>query len=157
MSGTNTPHLPTDALLSLCGGNAAAVALIEEAHNLAEVYDDFIDNDGRASAADVHRAFAFALFGLHANPVYRNNPGLQTVLLQTVALWRAATDLERDPARRDVLEMTYVMRCAPYGFYVAVVMAVSGMEAAIEAAKLLFAGQDADTFASYVAGLTAGG
>lgn len=156
MSDTHALHLPSDILLSLCGGNAAAVALIEEAHNLAEVYDDIIDADGRAASADVHRAFAFALFGLHANPVYQANPGLQTVLLQTIAMWRAATDLERDPARRDALEVTYVMRCAPYGFYVAVVMAVSGMEAAIEAAKLLYAGKDADTFASYVAELTGG-
>lgn len=138
-----------DVLHRLCNGNAAAVALIEGVMNLAEVYDDVIDRDNKTTDAETHEAFAFALFGLHANPVYRENPGLQMILLNSLALWRAANRME---ATKDseTLHASYVMRMSPYNFAIAVVMCVAGMENAVNAAQVLYGPGDDDTLASYL-------
>ena len=138
-----------DVLGRLCNGNAEAVALIEGVMNLAEVYDDVIDRDGKATSAEVHQAFAFALFGLHANPVYRENPGLQMILLNSLALWRAANRMETTKDT-ETLHASYVMRMSPYNFVVAVVMCVAGMDNAINAAQVLYGPGDSDTLASYL-------
>lgn len=142
------PQLTPETLLELCSGSREAVALIEGIWHLAEVYDAVIDGDADLTQSDVHKAMAFALFGLHANPVYRNNPALQLVLMQTVALWRAANELEQS-GDLETLRASYVMRCSPYGFMVSVVLCVSGMDAAIRAAELLHSPTDEDTFEAY--------
>lgn len=138
-----------DVLTRLCNGNAEAVALIDGVFNLAEVYDDFIDKDGKATDDEIHQAFAFALFGLHANPVYRENPGLGMVLLNSLALWRGANHLEASKDE-EALHASYVMRMSPHNFAVSVVMCVAGMENAISAAALLYGPGDDDTLAAYL-------
>lgn len=140
--------VPRDTLLELCSGNSHAVELIEGVWELAELYDDLIDGDQHPEES-VHKSMAFVLFGLHANPCYRFNPDLQHVLMQTIALWRAANTLERtkDP---EALNVSYTLRCAPYAFFVSVVLCVSGMEKAVRAAELFYGPGDSDTLASYV-------
>jgi hypothetical protein len=135
-------------LLRLCSGNADAVALCLGVLDISEVYDDMIDGD-KAPESQVHYAMGFALFGLHANSVYRAHPHLQFSLLQCIALWRAANDLERT-GEREALANAYVLRCSPYPFIVSVVLAVSGMNAAIEAAKLFYSDVSCETLDDYM-------
>jgi hypothetical protein len=137
-----------DTLLDLCSGNDHAVSLIEGVWELAEVYDHLVDGDKHPEDA-VHRAMAFALFGIHANPVYRQHPELQHVLMQTIALWRAANLLERT-RNPDALNVSYTLRCSPFNFFVSVVMCVSGEKKAIQAAELFYGPDDDDTLVGYV-------
>lgn len=142
------PQLTPETLLELCSGSRDAAALIRGVWDMAEVYDSVVDGDNDLTPDDVHNSMAFALFGLHANPVYRDNPALQLVLMQTIALWRAANNMEQT-GDAETLRSSYVMRCSPYNFMISVVLCVSGMDAAIRAAELLYSPTDEDTFEAY--------
>lgn len=137
-------------IAELCGGNDAAVALIEETWLLACVYDDAIDGQKQRTDDEIHRAFAFAVFGLHANPVWRAHPELRLALLNSIACWRAANALQYSQDK-EVLHSAYVLRCSPYQFFVSVVLAVSGMEAAVKAAAFFYGRRTNDSLAEYLA------
>lgn len=139
-----------ETLTRLCRGDEAAVALIEGTWLLASVYDDAIDGDKKRSDDEIHNSFLFAMVGLRRNAVYRKHPELEAVLLCSVACWRAANRLERS-AEREAVHSAYVLRCSPYQFFVAVVFAVAGMEAAIETAEFFYGRTTDDSLEVYLA------
>lgn len=130
-----------ETLLRLCGGNADAVSLIEGTWSLVEVWDDAIDGEKNEPDEAIHAAFLWALFGLHDNRFYRaHEVRLRHAFLVMVANWQAANELERS-RDREQLVTAYTLRCSPYDFFVAVVLAASGIQAAREAA-IYFRGRD---------------
>ena len=146
---SQVPEPNTKELLRLCGGNADAVRLIEGLWLLARLYDQAVDREHKLTADEVHRAMAFALFGLPHNPVWTANPQLQESLIDSIVQWRAANALEarKDP---DALIAAYTLRQSPFNVMAAVVRAVAGVDAAIEAAALLHGQTGDDTLAEYI-------
>jgi hypothetical protein len=123
----------SEVLKRLCGGNLDAIRLIEDAWLCADVYDHAVDDQESPQAA-VHRAFEWALFDLHRNPFYvEHRSALEMALRVAVAEWRAATRMESS-GDREQLVTAYTLRCSPYTFFVAVVLAAGGPAAADEAA-----------------------
>ncbi len=120
-------------ILDLVGGDADAAGLIHDFLNLCEVWDDAIDGEHKESAQSIHSAFEWALFGLQENMFYRNNPQLASSMRVCIANWKAANVLEKSP-EPEHLHTAYTLRCAPYDFFVAVVLAASGPDAADKAA-----------------------
>lgn len=146
---SQVPAPTVQELLRLCGGNADAMRLIEGLWLLSRLYDQAVDREHKLTADEVHAAMAFALFGLPHNPVWKSNPQLQQSLMDAVVQWRAANALEarKDP---DALIAAYTLRQSPYNIMAAVVLAVSGMDAAIEAAALLHGQTGDDSLAAYI-------
>lgn len=139
-----------EALVKLCRENYDAVRLIEGAWLLSCVYDDAIDGQKKRTDAEIHQAFAFALFELHTNRVVQQFPHLKASLMEAVACWRAANELER-LNDREKLHAAFTLRCSPYQFFIAVVLAVAGVEAAVEAATYFYGEHTEDTLDSYLA------
>jgi hypothetical protein len=123
-----------DILLRLCGGNADAAALITGFWDFCEVYDDAIDGDKNQADAEIHAAMHWALFGLQSNNFYqRHRAALQSAMQVAIAEWKAANAMERTRDREQLIT-AYTLRCSPYSFFVAVVLAAAGPLAAAEAA-----------------------
>jgi hypothetical protein len=141
-------HCDTN-ILRLCGGNKDAAELIRGAWHLCEVWDDAIDGDKRKPDMQIHNAFMFAIFGLHRNPVWIKHPELEAALRLTIANWIAANDLEKS-RDREHLVTAYTLRCSPYDFFVAVVLAVCGHAAAIEAARYFRGADTPDRLDAYL-------
>lgn len=144
------PESQRETLLRLCGGNEHAVALIYDAWRFAEVMDDAIDGEKREADADIYKAFTWALFDVHRNPFYaEHRAGLELALRVAVSEWMAATRMEssRD---REQLVTAYTLRCSPYSFFVAVVLAASGPAAADEAAHFLRSADGPDRLDDYL-------
>jgi hypothetical protein len=145
------PSADFAALAELCK-NKDAAELIREVWNLVEVWDDAVDREHNEPEANVHRAFEFAMFGLPRNPFYMTNLAtLEPALRLMVANCKCAVELER---RADVLSLvhSYVLRCAPYDFFVLVVLVAAGPAAAEQAATRLRCDTTAvDPFDDYVA------
>lgn len=138
-------------LFELCGGNAHAVALIRGAWKLAEVWDDCIDGEKNESDQAIDEAFCWALFGLSDNVFFQQHRmALRPAFMQAIAGWRAANQLERSSAA-DNLHTAYVLRCAPYQFFIAVVLAANGIEAATKAAVYFYGRPTADSLEAYMA------
>lgn len=140
-------------LIDLCGGNHEAVALIEGAWRFCEVWDDAIDGEKKESDDAINAAFQWALFELNDNAFYRRRPELRNALASSIALWRAANQLEagRPQPSPDHLHTAYVLRCAPYNFFVAVVLAANGIDAAASAALYFYGRPTSDSLEAYVA------
>lgn len=137
-----------DALRGLCNHDTHAIALIEEMWHLATVWDDAVDGDKHQPPYDVHRAFEWALFGVHSNPLMLDHPELRAVLQLCVINWKCANELEQR-GTPDAVATAYGLRCSPYDFFVAVIGLAAGPEAAYKAARLLRGAPDADSFARY--------
>jgi hypothetical protein len=134
----------------MCGGNDDAVALIEDFWRLCEVWDDAIDGEKNESDVDINRAFLWALFGLNDNAFYREHPELRASLQTCIANWQAANVLERSGDREKVIT-AYTLRCSPYDFFVAVVLAAGGMPAAYSAALYFRSAIGPDRLEDYLA------
>lgn len=140
-----------DTLLRLCSGDAQAVALIEDFWDFCEVWDDAIDGQKNESDADIHRAFMWALWGLHDNLFYRKHErALRHAMQVTIANWQASNVLERSGDREKVIT-AYSLRCSPYDFFAAVVLAASGVQAAAEAALYFRGAENEDRLDDYLA------
>lgn len=138
-------------VLALCGDNEHARSLILEAWTFVEVYDDAIDGQKNETDATIHRAFEWALFDLHRNAFYRAHPELEAALRLMVINWRCANELEASGGREDLMH-SYVLRCSPYDFFVAVVLAAAGPDAALRAAeRLRVHTSSVDSFDAYLA------
>lgn len=148
----NAASSPTerDLLLDLCDGQADAVDLILGAWRFAEVYDDLIDGEKRETDQAIHEAVQWALFGLHGNAFYlRHRASLAPALQVAIAEWRAANELERS-GEVEQLVTAYTLRCSPYTFFVAVVLAAGGPAAAVRAAEFFRARPSADRLEAYL-------
>lgn len=141
-----------DQLAALCGDDQDATALIAGVWNLCEVWDDAIDGEKNESDDDIHRAFEFALFDLHANGFYqRHRATLEPVMRLMIDNWKCANDLER-MGTPGALVHAYALRCSPYDFFYTVVLLASGPHAAVRAAQLLRCQQmDVDSIPAYFA------
>jgi hypothetical protein len=141
----HTDHARTEAeaqraeVLALCGGNENAASLIDGFWRFCEVWDDAIDGDHKEDDATIHAGMMWALFDLNDNPFYGEHPQLRSALLTCIANWMTANTLERSGDRERVIT-AYTLRCSPYDFFVAVVLAASGFGAATKAA-LYFRGR----------------
>lgn len=118
----------------LCQGVKAAIDLINDAWSLCEVWDDLVDKDKDVAADQVNRLMKWALFDVHQNPVFQGAPQLHFLLRVVVANWLAANEMEKSENREERVT-AYTLRCAPYDFFVGVVLAVSGGDMADEAAR----------------------
>ena len=137
------------ALLDLVSSNLDAEALICDFLNLCEVWDDCIDREHKESAGAIHRAFEWALFGLSGNAFYTSHPELASAMRVCIANWKASIALEGS-LEIEHLHTAYTLRCSPYDFFVAVVLAASGPQAADRAA-MMFRGQlTTDSMAGYI-------
>lgn len=137
-------------ILALCGGNEDAASLIEGFWGFCEVWDDAIDGEKNESDQAIHKGMMWALFELNDNPFYLAHPELRSALQVCIAEWMAANELERNPARDDHLHTAYVLRCSPYSFFAAVVLAASGHDAAVRAAYYFRSQETADNLSDYV-------
>ena len=129
-------ELTADAafVLALCDDNEDARNLIRDTWAFVEVYDDAIDGQKNETDATIHRAIEWALFDLHRNAFYRAHP-----------------ELEASGGREDLMH-SYVLRCSPYDFFVAVVLAAAGPDAALRAAeRLRVHTSSVDSFDAYLA------
>lgn len=137
------------ALERLCAGNLEAIRLIEDAWRFADVYDHAVD-DQESPQPEVHRAFEWALFDLHRNTFYlEHRAALEMALRVAVAEWRAATRMESSKDREQLVT-AYTLRCSPYTFFVAVVLAAGGASAADEAALFFRSGATPDRLDDYL-------
>ena len=146
-------ELTADAafVLALCDDNEDARRLIRDTWAFVEVYDDAIDGQKNETDATIHRAFEWALFDLHRNGFYRAHPELEAALRLMVINWRCANELEASGGREDLMH-SYVLRCSPYDFFVAVVLAAAGPDAALRAAeRLRVHTSSVDSFDAYLA------
>lgn len=128
-----TPEI-RDEVSRLCQGVQPAIDLIHDAWSHCEVWDDLVDKDKDVSADQVNKLMKWALFDVHQNPVFQSTPQLHFLLRVVVANWLAANELEKSEIREERVT-AYTLRCAPYDFFVGVVLAVSGGAAADEAAR----------------------
>jgi len=144
-SGAVEPDMDLTAkVLELCNQNTAAATLIARAWNFAIVYDNMIDGDKRSSDAEVHDAMDFAL---NIDPFMAKHPSLVLVFKTALEQWRAANDMEREGKN---LEAAYVLRCAPYVFYAAVVLQAAGPEKAREATRFFYSHNPDDSLEKYM-------
>ena len=90
------------------------------------------------------------LFELPRNRLWRENAPLHTSMRVTIANWQAANVLERSGEREQVIT-AYTLRCSPYDFFVAVVLAVAGTDAAARAALYFRALNNTDRLEDYLA------
>lgn len=137
-------------ILELCAGNQDALRLIRGFWTFCEVWDDLVDQDKPVAPGTVNSAFVWAMFTLQENPVYRAHPGLAMALRVVISNWFAANRMEKS-GDYDQTVVAYTLRCAPYDFFVAVVLAVAG-PAAADAAALRFraAPTPADSLPAYL-------
>lgn len=138
-----------EEILNVCSGERDAASLILQFWNLCEVWDDAIDGQQNEPVEDIHRAFLWALFDLPQNAFYASRPALKVAMQTCIANWMAANQLEAsgDP---DKLYTAYTLRCAPYDFFVAVVLEASGFEVAQQFAATLRGTTSGDNFQSYL-------
>ncbi|HEY1129129.1 MAG TPA: hypothetical protein VGF12_06980 [Roseateles sp.] len=151
------PESQRETVLRLCGGSEDASRLIFDAWRFAEVMDDAIDGEKQEPDADIYSAFTWALFDLHRNPFYlEHRSALELALRVAVAEWWAATRMEgsRD---REQLVTAYTLRCSPYSFFVAVVLAAAGAKAADEAAHYFRSSPTPDRLDDYLREHSIGG
>lgn len=138
-----------ETLLRLCNGNEHALQLILDAWRFSSVYDHAVD-DQKSPADAVHRAFEWALFDLHRNPFYiEHRAALELTFRVCVAEWRAATRMESSK-NREQLVTAYTLRCSPFTFFVAVVLAAGGASAADEAALFIRSAEQSDRLDDYL-------
>jgi hypothetical protein len=130
------PESRVDTLQRLCANNLDAVRLIEDAWRFADVFDDAIDGEKKQTDAEIYRSFLWALFELHRNAFYvAHRDALELAFRVAIAEWMTANRLERSGDREQLIT-AYTLRCSPYTFFVAVVLAAGGPEAADEAAHM---------------------
>jgi hypothetical protein len=122
-----------DDLLTLCDGNKEAVDLINGFWGFAEVYDDLIDGEKNEADAAIHASMHWALFGLSENNFYRQHRELRSAMQVCIAEWKAANALEKSGDREKVAT-AFTLRCSPFSFFTAVVLAAAGPAAAEQAA-----------------------
>lgn len=136
-------------ILRLCGNRPEGLSLIKGAWALCEVWDDAVDGDKRKSETEIADAFCWALFGLWSNPLWRESRELHSALRVAIADWRAANELEKSGDFEKVVT-AYTLRCSPFSFFVAVVLAANGPAAADEAARYFRGMPSPDRLASYM-------
>lgn len=137
-----------DRVFELCATNEAR-NLIRCVMNLVHVWDDAIDGEKKQSDNEINTAFGWALFASHNDAFLQRNPSLWLSLNEMVVLWMAANKLEKE-GTLESLRQSYVLRCSPYNFCCSVVGFDAGMEAAVEAAALLYGDSSEDSFEDYV-------
>jgi hypothetical protein len=143
------PESRVETLQRLCDNKLDAVRLIEDAWRFADVYDHAVD-DQESPPAEVHRAFEWALFDLHRNAFYvQHQAALEMALRVAVAEWRAANRMESSKDREQLVT-AYTLRCSPYTFFVAVVLAAGGPAAADEAALFFRSSSTPDRLDDYL-------
>lgn len=136
-------------LLALCEGSREAVALINGFWSFAEVYDDLIDGEKNESDEAIHDSMHWALFDLSENRFYKLHPELRSAMQVCIAEWKAANELERT-GEREKVATAFTLRCSPYSFFVAVVLAAGGPSAAEKAAITFRSMVTSDTLDSYM-------
>lgn len=137
-----------DEIVRLCGGNLAAVDLIYGAWARCEIWDDLVDKDKAVSPEQVNDLLLWALFELHRNPVYQAVPDLHLLLRVTISNWLASNVLSKGD--EEDRATAYVLRCAPYDFFVGVILAVSGPAMADEAALFFRSFKGSELLAHYL-------
>lgn len=88
----------------VCCGNQEAVQFCSMVWDMVATYDDLIDLDNPShSAVHVHSMMYNALFGLPYNKFYAANFALlNPIMLNSIANWRIANELESQKAELDI-------------------------------------------------------
>ena len=98
-------------------GHQSAMAFIILIHEIAEIWDDLIDEEC-VDSCRTNRAFAAALVDLPRNAFYRENFGTLSPLVEMAILdWLTANELEKSKDR-EKLRSAYVLRCGAMGLIV---------------------------------------
>jgi len=79
------------------GGNQDALNMFRMFVDLSHTWDDLVDKDAPASAADINNAFLICLVYLQANPFYRSiQEQVWPMWLTTVSAYETANKFEKD-------------------------------------------------------------
>ncbi len=141
---------PVESVLALCNGDIDAAELIHGMWSVVDLWDDVVDRDYDVAETRAATVFQWMLFELPRNRLWRENATLHASMRVTIANWQAANVLERSGEREQVIT-AYTLRCSPYDFFVAVVLAVAGTDAAARAALHFRALNNTDRLEDYLA------
>ena len=77
-------------------GNHQAVEVVTRLSHIAELWDDIIDGDRKATDTEVNFAFESALIHLQTNPFYmRNHATIMAVIVLAVNAWHDANEYQK--------------------------------------------------------------
>lgn len=139
--------LDREALSEFLKGNESAIDLNGFLYQIAEIWDDIIDNDKPKNGA-VNQAFYNALVRIPRNQFYQANFALLSPVVESAILdWFAANELE---ATGDIenLRGSFVLRCGMHGFTAMCARIIGGLEWA-NAVNIKIRTMGGDTWAEY--------
>lgn len=109
-------------------GNAEAISFIIAMHDVAEIWDDLIDQDNEIDPERINKAFYLTLIQIPRNGFYQRNFNLLSPIVESAILdWHTANELEKRGGEDD-LHTAYGLRCASQSLTVLSARIIGGHE-----------------------------
>lgn len=121
-----------DLLAKWLRGDQDAIAFILAIHQIAEIWDDLIDQDKPVPPEAINAMLFGALVTLPRNPFYQRNIALLNPLVeQAIVDWHTANAFEKS-GDVEKLRMAWVLRSSPFALTVMSSRIVGGHEWAVQ-------------------------